>query len=82
MMPSLSHQKQHDARSYEGLILRAVNDPKMDDSDNDDSTEKRRMDIDRRLTANARYVFKRGAQPATLLHYPVAVNAYRQLRHL
>lgn len=82
MMPSLSHQKQHDARGYEGLLLRGPNDPESDDSNDDDSSDIMRTDNDRRLTANARYVFKRGAQSASLLHYPVAVNAYRQLRHL
>lgn len=78
MMPSVSHQKPHDARSYEGLLLR--NDPDADVSNDDDSTDNMRADSDRRLTANARYVFKRGAQ--SQLRYPVAVNAYRQLRHL
>lgn len=80
MMPSLAHPTQHDARSYEGLLLRSANDPDANDS-NDDAMDTMRTDTDRRLTANARYVFKRGAQ-SSLLHYPVAVNAYRQLRHL
>lgn len=79
MMPSLAHQKQ---QRYDGLLLRSANDPETDESNDDDSTDNLRTDNDHRLTANARYVFKRGAQSASLLHYPVAVNAYRQLRHL